>query len=485
MSSDFDRPNGGAMDHDPAHSRRGSATNKPGDWRPWLHQGLRAALGMRLRALPADIHPGWLVCLFVVTSVLFIAEQRLEIEGAAVFSLSGWLYSWAGTGIGLTVLGGWFLVSRRHWQHASPVMAWLTLEWVTTIVLALVGGALSALALGDHYPAVLSSQNARWGLFGLFTLWAAVAHWRIAQSLVKDRGVVAALVLSVSAVGVLNALWLRSSPWAQDYAFEADTPGLQLSQSVFEQQQTLFQTQTQALLPSTGASPQVYGLVYAPYAGDVFLRENQLVSGVMASRLGAQGRTLTLLNHASTTQTMPWATPTNLERGLKIIGSKMNRDQDVLIMYLTSHGGNDHRLASEHWPLNVPALTAAQVRTMLDEAGIRYRAVLISACFSGGWIDPLKSDGALVMTAADKDHTSYGCGALSELTFFGRAIFDEEMRHTLSFEQAFAQAVPRIKKREEQAGKDDGFSNPQMAVGEAFRAHWSGAVQPELEKLPH
>jgi hypothetical protein len=70
------------------------------------------------------------------------------------------------------------------------------------------------------------------------------------------------------------------------------------------------------------------------------------------------------------------------------------------------------------------------------------------------------------MTAADAQHTSYGCGKKSELTFFGRAVFDEQLRrNTHSFEEAFARAVPVIREREETAGKSDGFSNPQLLVG--------------------
>jgi hypothetical protein len=73
------------------------------------------------------------------------------------------------------------------------------------------------------------------------------------------------------------------------------------------------------------------------------------------------------------------------------------------------------------------------------------------------------------MTAADEDHTSYGCGSKSELTFFGRALFDEQLRKTLSFEEAFKAAVPVIKQRESDEKKDDGFSNPQISVGENIR----------------
>ena len=82
-----------------------------------------------------------------------------------------------------------------------------------------------------------------------------------------------------------------------------------------------------------------------------------------------------------------------------------------------------------------------------------------------GWIEPLATDSTLIMTAADATPTSYGCGRLSELTFFGRAVFHEQLRQTYSFTEAFAKAVPLIQQREVEAGKADGFSNPQIRVG--------------------
>jgi len=86
------------------------------------------------------------------------------------------------------------------------------------------------------------------------------------------------------------------------------------------------------------------------------------------------------------------------------------------------------------------------------------------------------------MTAADATHTSYGCGKRSELTYFGRAMYDEQLRNTtLSFETAFAAARPLIKKREEEVGKDDGYSNPQIKVGTAIRPRLE-ALQERLQK---
>ena len=83
-------------------------------------------------------------------------------------------------------------------------------------------------------------------------------------------------------------------------------------------------------------------------------------------------------------------------------------------------------------------------------------------------MDVLADPHTLVMTAADATHTSYGCGRLSALTFFGRALFDEQLRRSHSFEQAFAAAVPVIRQREIDAGKPDGFSNPQIRMGAAI-----------------
>ena len=147
----------------------------------------------------------------------------------------------------------------------------------------------------------------------------------------------------------------------------------------------------------------------------------------------------------------------------------MDRDEDVLFIHLTSHGAREGRLSAEFWPLSVDPVTPQMLRTWLDEAGIRHRVISVSACYSGSWIEPLAEPGTLVMTAADAEHTSYGCGRKSPLTYFGRAMFDEQLRRTLSFEQAHAQTRTVIERREQEAGKRDGYSNPQIRIGERIR----------------
>jgi hypothetical protein len=193
------------------------------------------------------------------------------------------------------------------------------------------------------------------------------------------------------------------------------------------------------------------------------------VAELLAERFDARGRVVHLANHPLTARTHPWATPANLERAVEALAARMDRENDVLVVYLTSHGARNFKLAAANGPLQVDPLSPGELRRALDNAGIRNRVIAVSACYSGGWVAPLTSDTTLMMTAADAHHTSYGCGRRSELTFFGRALFDEQLRTTHSFEQAFAAAVPVIRRREIEAGKDDGFSNPQISVGEKIR----------------
>jgi hypothetical protein len=142
----------------------------------------------------------------------------------------------------------------------------------------------------------------------------------------------------------------------------------------------------------------------------------------------------------------------------------------VLFLHLTSHGGKDGQLAKDSWPLETATLTPQLLRQWLDEAGVRWRVISVSACYSGTWVAPLAGDGTLVMTAADADHTSYGCGRRSPLTFFGQAMYVDALKETRSFTQAHAQARELIKEREVKAGKSDGYSNPQISEGEGIRA---------------
>jgi hypothetical protein len=113
------------------------------------------------------------------------------------------------------------------------------------------------------------------------------------------------------------------------------------------------------------------------------------------------------------------------------------------------------------------------IKRMLDEAGIKWRVIAISACYSGGFIEPLKDDNTLIVTAADSDHSSFGCSNDSDFTYFGKAYFDHALRGTWSFVEAFEQARREIEGREKAEALTP--SNPQMYAGKQ--------IQRKLESL--
>lgn len=456
----------------------------------WLVAGFRASVFLKPKVAAHSPTP-WQVLLIAVT-VLAIdaAASRFQVVGPAVFNVQIWLGGW--WVLGLMVAFAWWTLdasSRTLNRQLGGVASFITLWLIASVIPGVLTQILGGAVVRGWFSGWWSSTSwGAWALYLSMLAWSlavsAVLLWRYAGLTAK----VAAFALLLVAVSALGAWKFDQASWSPDYAAndasEVKQPRLKLSQDVFEAQQALLYRQIAGLAPQRPGVTDVYGLVFAPYAEeDVFLRESTLASEVLSSHLDADGRVLHLLNHASTASTRPWATTLNLQRAIAGIAQRMDRDKDVLVIYMTSHGASDFRLSASHWPLEVDELTPAVLREALDAAGIRHRVIAISACFSGGWVDPLANDDTLVMTAADATHTSYGCGKLSPLTFFGRALFDEQLRKTHSFEKAFAAAVPIIRRREIDAGKADGFSNPQIRVGKGI-APVLQALEQRLDALP-
>jgi hypothetical protein len=100
---------------------------------------------------------------------------------------------------------------------------------------------------------------------------------------------------------------------------------------------------------------------------------------------------------------------------------------------------------------------------MLNRAGVRHRIVVISACYSGVFLRPLANDDTLVITAADSDHSSFGCQDKVKWTYFGDAFFNTALRHAADLRSAFAAARTLVSLREKRYGLVS--SNPQIAGG--------------------
>jgi hypothetical protein len=212
-----------------------------------------------------------------------------------------------------------------------------------------------------------------------------------------------------------------------------------------------------------------YFIAFAPDATeDVFKREVDTIAPLMDDRFGTKGRSLRMLNHSTTLMSDLIATQTYLDLSLAHIAKLMDRQEDILILYMTSHGSAQHELVPRFPPMQLELITPQSLKRILDKHGFKNRVIVVSACYSGGFIEPLKGPDTLIMTAAAKDKTSFGCGNDSDFTYFGKAVFDEQLRKTRSFEQAFKDALPVIAEREKKIGATP--SDPQIAVGASIKA---------------
>jgi hypothetical protein len=232
--------------------------------------------------------------------------------------------------------------------------------------------------------------------------------------------------------------------------------------------------------PHTPGTIDLFALGFAGDAAEnVFRNEVDFLPKLLAQRFGAAGRTLELINSPDTFEKTPIATRTNLYDALDGIAAKMDRDNDILLLFLTSHGSHDHELYVEMGTLPLDQLSPADVRDALDAARIRWRIVVISACYSGGFIPALQEPHTLIVTAARSDRASFGCGSDSQITWFGKAFLTEALNQTTDFHDAFLRAQKTIASWEKRDNETP--SEPQFWEGSLMQQHldaWRASLQP-------
>lgn len=246
------------------------------------------------------------------------------------------------------------------------------------------------------------------------------------------------------------------------------------SEDVLNAQPDLLARQLAAVETGRKNTADVFFIGMAGYGHqDVFRKEVDAVETLFRERFGTAGRSVKLINNGGTVLAAPFASKTNLRAALQRVAQQMDKDEDVLVLFLTSHGSETHQFSLDLWPLQFNKLDPMGLRGLLDESGIRNRVVIVSACYSGGFVNALRDDNTLVISASAPDRNSFGCSNEAEWTYFGKAYFDEALRGTYSFTEAFEKALPIISEREK---KDDYKpSQPQMAIG--------AGIAPRLEAL--
>lgn len=243
--------------------------------------------------------------------------------------------------------------------------------------------------------------------------------------------------------------------------------GDELAEFSLYQQVDLLDQQLAQLAASSGEAINLYTLALASYGSEeVFSRELRYIEENFIKQFSSPAHSVLLANTRRALGERPLATLTSLERSLGAIADTMDKDKDILFLYITSHGSREKRIAFEQTGISLPDLEADKLKSLLDDSGIRWKVVVLSACFSGGFIDALKDENTLIITSADSDRTSFGCSDNSLFTFFGEAFFKQSLPQADSFVDAFIRTEGLISQWEKE--QDHKPSKPQISKPKAI-----------------
>ncbi|MGV7222684.1 MAG: C13 family peptidase [Nitrospinales bacterium] len=251
----------------------------------------------------------------------------------------------------------------------------------------------------------------------------------------------------------------------QEEAASVDTglsyPDLNAEEIMFDQPKQIHDALAN-LRPSTPNSTDMYFISFGSYGyQNVFMNEALQFKEMFDKRFNSGGRSLAMVNNPDTVENHPLATYTNLREVLSRMAESMNVEEDILFLFLTSHGSREHYLSVNMPSLPLNDIHADSLADAVKESGIKWKVYIVSACFSGGFIESLKDETSLIITSARKDRSSFGCSDDAEYTYFGRAFFQHGLEETNSFTEAYPIAASTVYSWEE----DEGFkhSYPQMA----------------------
>ena len=224
-----------------------------------------------------------------------------------------------------------------------------------------------------------------------------------------------------------------------------------------------------ANIPPSTPAVELYSLTLG---GDgkqsVFLRESDYVANMLSTRFGAFGQ-IRLVNHRDHLADRPMATRENLRRAALTLAERSG-PEDLIFIYLTSHGTSEHELVLDQPRMELADLPADELATVLAPLKNRDKVIVISSCYSGGFIPALKDERTLIMTASRADRVSFGCSEEANFTYFGDALFVQALNQTDDLEQAFKRAKAIVAERE----LADGFeaSEPQIWAPKTVLSHW-------------
>jgi hypothetical protein len=399
-----------------------------------------------------------LAALLALNLLVWAVLDALHADKHSQLALDG-LFGWTCyLLLGLLAAGS---IARAYSRAADTRALLVPVLAVAPYVLAIFWLAGDLASIGRHPLAATIASVVYLCALSVRVLGAAFGPQRTVPVLI-------ALVLIVSAPWTLDFLNLDTRLWitADTQAEQSEDPG-EVEELLYDQPARIAAAVER--IPAAPTHPP--GVYFVGFAGDgdqaVFRREALYAAQAFGARFDSAQRSVLLINDVQDRNSYPLASVSGLAQTLKLLTSRMNPDEDVLVLFLTSHG-SEEGLEVQNGTIPLAQLAPADLRQALDDSGIRWRVVVVSACYAGVFLDELKTDTTAVVTAADAEHSSFGCDPDRELTWFGEAFLKDALPGSDSLEGAFHKAAALIARREE--AEHQVHSSPQLFIGPLMRA---------------
>lgn len=391
---------------------------------------------------------------------------------------------------GLNALVAWLAVSLTLgalFVRPDRRLSYLTVSTALSVILEIVFG--SALWFATPYLTDFAGDSwwlsmANWfGVLMLYGVWWIGAVAKILDSVQPDRApqwrrataMWGALLVALAAVPhypvFVGQDFKNYGANAWEYTRAALTPQqpepesrprIDIAKAELAQP-ALVAAMTATLAPQRPGRTDVYAIGVAGWAPqDVFIKELKGALDIVDRNMPIKGRAALLINNADSVADIPIANRQNFAAVVHAVAQRMNKDEDVLFLFMTSHGSPRGVALLLPGSVNT-TLSPEDVAAVLDREGIKNRVVVVSSCFAGVFIKPLANDDTIVLTAADDSHTSFGCSDDRDWTYFGEALFARSLTPGKPLDAAFAEAKTLIGEWETEQKITP--SNPQAHFG--------------------
>ena len=386
------------------------------------------------------------------------------------------LFPWFGLAIvGLTAVLRWRSQARIASRRAPSDASGATTDF--TPLLALTMGLAAVLFV--YFTLGAAFLDPAWFL-GASVIVCIYAFLYLARSLRCVTGesqraaawaglaFIAAFVWITDRLNVIPDVWSPAQT-QETVASDASDEG----EAILFAQSALIDHALAAIKVDGTAPPRAFFIGFAG-VGDqkVFAQEIGLASRVLDEKYAIDIRTLSLVNDERDLRRRPLATVSGLKYALQGLASRMNLDRDVLFLAISSHGSDGPDIAVSNSQLPLKDLSNEDLAHALRDSGIKWRVIIISACYAGAFINSLRDPQTIVITAAAADRTSFGCSNDSDLTYFGEAFYRDALPTAHTLREAFDHAKTAIASRERM--EHITASNPQAYFGKRLEEKLAG-----------